>query len=72
MLLGDALTNPFIAFEQPSWRMAMDQDPDLAVTKRLNLLDRLANEKQKVIGFHLPYPGAGFVERNGKVYRYLT
>ncbi len=72
MLLGDALTNPFIAFEQPRWRLAMDQDPDLAITTRLRLLDRLANEKQKIIGFHLPYPGVGYVERNDKIYRYVT
>ncbi len=70
MLLGDALTNPFIAFEKPAWRMGMDQDPDLAVKTRLKLLDRLASDQQKIIGFHLPFPGMGFVERYGKVYRY--
>lgn len=72
MLLGDALTNQFIAFDQPKWRMAMDQDPDLAVTTRLRLLERMTNEQQKIIGFHLPYPGTGMVERNGKVYRYVA
>ena len=72
MLLGDALTNQYFAFEQPKWRLAMDQNPELAVSTRLRLLERLAADKQRIIGFHLPYPGTGMVERNGSVYRYVA
>ncbi|MEE9334494.1 MAG: MBL fold metallo-hydrolase [Granulosicoccaceae bacterium] len=72
MLLGDALTNQFIAFEQPKWHTAMDQDPALAVTTRLRLLDRLASEQQRIIGYHLPYPGTGMVERKDSAYRYVV
>ncbi len=72
MLLGDALTNQYIAFEQPKWRTAMDQNPELAVSTRLKLLDRMAGDKQKIIGYHLPYPGMGMVERNGSAYRYIA
>ena len=72
MLLGDALTNQFIAFEQPKWRLAMDQNQELAISNRLRLLDRMATDKQRIIGFHLPHPGTGMVERNGSAYRYVA
>jgi len=72
MLLGDALTNQYIAFEQPRWHTAMDQNPTLAVDTRLQLLDRMTADKQTIIGFHLPHPGIGRVERNGNAFRYIT
>jgi hypothetical protein len=31
--------------------------PDQAIATRRKLLDRLAVDRSKVIGFHLPYPG---------------
>ena len=72
MLLGDALTNQFIAFEHPKWPLAMDQNPELAISTRLRLLDRMAADKHTIIGFHLPFPGTGIVERNGSAYRYVV
>jgi hypothetical protein len=34
------------------------------------LLDKLATKRQRVIGFHLPFPGIGIVERSGSSYRF--
>jgi len=72
VLLGDALTNQYIAFDKPQWHTAMDQNPELAVETRLRLLDRLASENESIIGFHLPHPGVGHVERHGKVFKYVS
>jgi hypothetical protein len=44
--------------------------PEQAVITRRNLLDRLAADKTRLIGFHLPYPGVGAVTRNGSAYRF--
>ena len=38
---------------------------------RARLLDRLAGDRAKLIGFHLPYPGLGTVERKGSAYRFV-
>jgi hypothetical protein len=35
------------------------------------LLDRLATERSTLIGFHLPYPGVGTVERKDSAYRFV-
>ena len=38
---------------------------------RQTLLGKLATDRQRVIGFHLPFPGIGLVERNGSSYRFV-
>lgn len=68
---GDALTHPLISFRHPEWRPTADHVPEQAVTTRRELLDRLAHGHSKLIGFHLPYPGIGLVERNGNAYRFV-
>jgi hypothetical protein len=45
--------------------------PDQAAATRLTLLDRLATDRCKLIGFHLPYPGIGTVERKDSAYRFV-
>lgn len=69
---GDAISNPHIAFARPDWPAAADQDPELAGTTRLALLDKLAHEQMLLIGFHLPQGGIGRVERAGDAYRFVA
>jgi glyoxylase-like metal-dependent hydrolase (beta-lactamase superfamily II) len=68
---GDALTHPAISFAQPGWRLGTDFDRDQAVATRMRLLDRLAADRLPLIGFHLPSPGMGMVERSGTAYRFV-
>ncbi|MBS0246165.1 MAG: MBL fold metallo-hydrolase [Proteobacteria bacterium] len=72
LITGDALTHPMISFVHPEWKPAADHVPDQAVATRQKLLDRLATDKSKIIGFHLPYPGVGMVERKDGAYRYVA
>ena len=67
---GDAVTHPIISFHHPSWKVAVDHEPDRGVATRLRLLDRLATDRVRLLGAHLPAPGAGFVERKGGAYRF--
>lgn len=52
--------------------MAADHVPDQAVATRRALLDRLAANRAKLIGFHLPYPGVGVVERKDGAFRFVA
>jgi glyoxylase-like metal-dependent hydrolase (beta-lactamase superfamily II) len=69
---SDVLTHPLISFAHPEWRTTADHVPDQAVTTRKRLLDRLAADKSKLIGFHLPYPGVGRAERKGSAYQFTA
>ena len=59
-----------ISFQHPSWKVAVDHEPDRWVATRLRLLDRLATDRVRLLGAHLPAPGAGFVERKAGAYRF--
>lgn len=70
LIVGDAITNATVAFARPEWPTASDQDPELGASTRAALLDRLASERARAIGFHFPHPGAGMVERRGGAFVY--
>jgi glyoxylase-like metal-dependent hydrolase (beta-lactamase superfamily II) len=71
IVLGDALTHPIVSFAYPQWKPVSDHEPDRAVATRKALLDRLAAEKARIIGYHLPFPGHGMVERAGGAFRFV-
>lgn len=71
IVLGDALTHPVISFAHPQWRPASDHEPDRAIATRTKLLDRVVADKSRVIGYHLPFPGLGMVEKSAGAYRYV-
>lgn len=72
LVVGDAVINAVISLQRPDWPTASDQDPDRGVKTRLALLDRLAADKARVIGFHFPHPAAGIIERQGSAYRFVA
>ena len=71
LVLGDAATHPVASFAHPEWRPASDHDPDQAVQTRKTVLGRAADEKLRVIGYHLPKGGIGTVERTGQAFRFI-
>lgn len=71
LVLGDALTHPVISFQHPDWHPASDHVPDQAVKTRQRLLAALAADRTRIIGYHLPPPGIGYVEKRDGVYRFV-
>ncbi len=72
IVLGDAITNHAISFEKPNWPSGSDQDKDQGIKSRSMLLDRLASEKLRMVGFHLPFPGIGIAENIDGAYRFVA
>ena len=68
---ADALTNAAVSFARPEWRVGADLDRDRGVATRKRLLDQLATDQLPLVGFHLPWPGHGRVERSGTAYRFV-
>ncbi len=71
MVVGDAIGNHHVAFEQPGWPSGSDQDQAVAAQTRMRLLDQLASEQMPFVGFHLPDGGLGRVEAHGSAYRFV-
>lgn len=71
MVVGDAIGNHHVAFARPDWPSESDQDTDLGMQTRQRLLDQLATDKIRMVGFHLPGGGLGRVERKDSAYRFI-
>ena len=71
LVVGDAISNAVISFERPDWHSGTDQDPDQGAATRRRLLDRLTVDRGRIVGFHLPYPGIGVVEKRDGGYRFV-
>ena len=71
LIVGDAITNSVISLAHPDWPTGSDQDPQQGAATRTTLLDRLASDKARVIGYHFPHPGAGHVDRADGAYAYV-
>lgn len=72
MVLGDCIGNPHVAFARPDWHSGSDQDFETAAKTRVGLLDQLAQEQMRIIGFHLPDGGMGRVERKDSAYQFVA
>lgn len=71
MVVGDAIGNPHVAFARPDWHSPSDQDPEAGARTRARLLDQLATDQMRLIGFHLPGNGIGRVEKTGSHYHFV-
>lgn len=72
MIVGDSIVNHHLAFERPGWLSGSDQDGAMAAQTRLSLLDQLATDQMRLIGFHLPDGGLGRAERQGDGYVFVS
>jgi glyoxylase-like metal-dependent hydrolase (beta-lactamase superfamily II) len=72
MILGDSIGNDHVAFGKPEWPSGSDQDPSTAARTRVALMDQLAHEKMRVIGFHLTGNGVGYVEKATDGYTFVN
>ncbi len=72
LVTADAVQNAHVALAHPDWHPRADMDGDRAAKSRRLLLDMAATDKLRVLGYHLPFPGLGRVERKGSAYAWVT
>jgi glyoxylase-like metal-dependent hydrolase (beta-lactamase superfamily II) len=66
---GDSFYD-ILQLSHPDWRTPWDHDSARSVSSRRNLLRRAAGENLLVHAYHLPFPGLGYVDRDGAAYRW--
>ncbi len=64
LCVSDVALHP-IHLEQLDWHAAIDFVPDQAVATRRRILQRAADQKALILGFHFPFPGLGQIEPKG-------
>ncbi|MEK1889456.1 MAG: MBL fold metallo-hydrolase [Phyllobacterium sp.] len=71
LITGDAIANIHFSFDHPQWQIKWDHDQEKGAKTRGALLDRAANDRLLVAGYHYPFPGVGHVVKEGMGYRWL-
>lgn len=71
LLLGADFANHHVwSLAHPDWEVRFDMDKPAAARTRHRLLDMLASDGLPFIGYHMPWPGLGYVARRGDGYAY--
>lgn len=70
-ITADSVNLPALFMARPDWFPSFDMDPPRAVATRRAMLDRLATDRIRTVGYHFPMPATGFVERAGNGYRFV-
>ena len=68
---ADVANHYIMSLQQPEWHVGFDHDKEMGVATRKRVLDMVANEKLPVVGYHMPFPSVGFVEKTATGYRWL-
>ncbi len=68
---ADTANHYLISLQHPEWHAGFDQDKDMAVETRKKTFDMLSAEKIPVVGFHMPFPSVGWVEKASTGYRWV-
>ncbi len=72
LVLTADLANHYVwSFAHPEWEVRFDMDKAAATAARRNVLGMLAADKVPMIGYHMPFPAAGFVETRGDGFRFV-
>jgi glyoxylase-like metal-dependent hydrolase (beta-lactamase superfamily II) len=68
---ADTCNHYAVAIQRPDIHLDVDDDKDKAVATRKRILDMVATDKLFVSGFHMPFPGLGWVEKSQGGYRWV-
>lgn len=70
-ITADTANHYVWSLEQPDWEVRFDADKAAAAATRKAVFGMIAAEKIPFIGYHMPFPGIGFVEPKGAGFRYV-
>ncbi|MBD3665713.1 MBL fold metallo-hydrolase [Sulfitobacter aestuariivivens] len=72
LLMADTANHYVWSVAYPDWEVKFDMDKAAAAATRKKLMDMAASDRFPLIGYHMPFPGMGFIETRGEGgYRYV-
>lgn len=64
--ISDLAHNHVLMFENPEWFIDFDHNPQVAIATRKKIFEEIAATRERIYGFHLPWPGLGVIIPNGR------
>ncbi|MDV7144528.1 MBL fold metallo-hydrolase [Tropicimonas sp. TH_r6] len=72
LLLAADLANHYVwSLGYPDWEVKFDMDKTAAAGTRRKVLGMLAADRVPMVGYHMPFPGNGYVETRGDGFRFV-
>ncbi len=71
LLTADTANHFVLSLQKPGWEVRFDMDKAAAAATRKKVFDMLATDKIAFLGYHMPFPAVGFVEKLDTGYRYV-
>jgi glyoxylase-like metal-dependent hydrolase (beta-lactamase superfamily II) len=71
VVTADAANHYVWSLGYPDWEVRFDMDKAAAAATRRSLFGMLAADKVPFIGYHMPFPGMGYVETREDGFRYV-
>jgi glyoxylase-like metal-dependent hydrolase (beta-lactamase superfamily II) len=69
--MADTAVHYALNLERPDWEMRFDMDKAAAAISRKRVLDMIATDRVPLLGYHMPHPSVGFLERRASGYNYI-
>ena len=71
MITADTANHYVWSLQKPDWEVRFDADKAAAAAVRKQVFGMIAADRVPFIGYHMPFPGIGFVEPLGDGFRYV-
>lgn len=71
VLTADTANHYVLSVQRPDWHVSFDMDKEEAAQTRRRVFDMIASERVPFIGYHMPFPSAGFLEKIDQGYRFV-
>ena len=71
VLAADTANHFVLSLQRPDWEVKFDMDKTAAAETRKRVFDMIATDKLAFLGYHMPFPAVGYVEKLDTGYRYV-
>lgn len=68
---ADTANHYIMAVQQPDWHVGADHDKEAGAANRRRIFDMVSADRIPVVGYHMPFPSVGFIEKAGTSYRWV-
>jgi glyoxylase-like metal-dependent hydrolase (beta-lactamase superfamily II) len=72
MLTADTANHFVLSLQRPDWEVRFDMDKARAAQTRQHIFGMIAHERLPFIGYHMPFPCVGFVEKTAEGFRFVA
>ena len=71
IVTADTANHYVLSLQRPDWEVKFDADKAKAAASRKKVFDMIATDRLPFVGYHMPFPSVGFVEKRDLGYRFV-